>query len=258
MRAVAERIAENLQVVRGRIAAAARRSGREPQQVKLVAVTKYVGIAETEALVAEGCQDLGESRPQELWHKAAELAGLGIRWHMIGHLQRNKVRRTIAHLVWLQSGDSLRLLAAADQAVGGQAAEDQAAKDKPAEVQAGGGRVQPLSVLLEVNISGDAAKHGFSVSELPGLLPEIARLRGLRVQGLMAMAALEGGLDEARRNFAELRAFRDRLRRTCPEGISLDELSMGMSNDFEVAIEEGATMVRVGSSLFEGIEGLES
>jgi uncharacterized pyridoxal phosphate-containing UPF0001 family protein len=113
---------------------------------------------------------------------------------------------------------------------------------------------QTVRVLLEVNVSGDAAKHGFRPDEVEPLLPQIAARPNLAVQGLMTMAALEGGPDRARRDFAALRSLRERLVSRCPPGVTLQELSMGMSGDFEVAIEEGATLVRVGSALFEGIE----
>jgi uncharacterized pyridoxal phosphate-containing UPF0001 family protein len=111
-----------------------------------------------------------------------------------------------------------------------------------------------LPVLLEVNISGESAKHGFSPEMIEPLLTALAGYRNIAIRGLMCMAGLEGGPDDARREFAALRQLRDRLRPCCPPGVTLDELSMGMSGDYEIAIEEGATLVRVGSALFEGIE----
>lgn len=230
-----QRIASNLAGIRQRIAAAARRSGREAADVTLVAVTKYVGLPETRALIAAGCQDLGESRPQQLWEKAATIEVPGLHWHLIGHLQRNKARRTLP-VVWLtHSGDSLRLINDIDRLA----------------ADAG----VPARILLEVNISGDETKHGFAPDEVEAALPALAALRHVAVAGLMAMAGLASDLTAARRDFASLRALRDRLRRNCPPEIVLDELSMGMSRDFEVAIEEGATLVRVGSALFEGVDG---
>ncbi len=232
-KAVEQCIAANLAGVRQQVADAAARSGRDADDITLVAVTKYVGLLETEALIAAGCRDLGESRPQGLWAKAAAFADLDVRWHMIGHLQRNKVRRSLP-LTWLtHSGDSLRLIDEIDRVTLGD--------------------VEPTRILLEVNISGDAAKHGFSPTEVEDALPVVAELPHVAVQGLMAMAGLDGDRDSARRDFAALRDLRDRLRRNCPAGIGLDELSMGMSRDFQVAIEEGATLVRVGSALFEGV-----
>lgn len=235
-----QRLAENLASVRLRIAEAATRAGRQPHEVRLIAVTKYVSAEIASLLAQAGCKDLGESRPQELWRKAEmlrsdpALSEVGdLRWHLIGHLQRNKVRQTLPHVNLVQSGDSVRLLAKLDE-----------------EAE----RVQRcLPVLLEVNISGDATKHGFEPEELDRLLREWPRLRHLEIRGLMAMASRLGGAAEARRDFAALRELRDRLRRSAPSEVGLEELSMGMSGDFEVAIEEGATMVRVGSALFEGL-----
>jgi pyridoxal phosphate enzyme (YggS family) len=223
-------IAERLGEVRQRIAAAAARSGRPASAVRLVAVTKYVGPEDIARLVAEECFDLGESRPQQLWDRAAALPDPRIHWHLIGHLQRNKVRRTLPLIHWLHSGDSWRLLQAVDETA--------------CEL----GRIIPT--LLEVNISGEASKHGFAPAEIAPLLPEIAKLQGIQVHGLMTIASLAGDLQDARREFAALRTLRDQLRSHCPETIQLNELSMGMSRDFEQAIEEGATMVRVGSCLF--------
>ena len=227
------RLQENLTHVRETIAEAAKASGRVADSVRLIAVTKYVDDEVTRALAELGCLDLGESRSQQLWHKAGSLADLPIRWHMIGHLQRNKARRTVSLLSVLHSGDSQRLLETT-------AAEWQGQK--------------PLPVLLEVNISEDAAKHGFAPAEMEPALEAAARLGQLRVIGLMGMASLEGGRDQAQRDFAALRELRDKLRSSCPPEASLDELSMGMSDDFDVAIREGATMVRVGSTLFEGLD----
>jgi PLP dependent protein len=227
------RIRENLARIRDQIAAAAARSGRRADEVTLVGVTKYVDVSVARALVEAGLGDVGESRPQELWTKAEALSDLPIRWHLIGHLQRNKVRRTLPLVACIHSADSLRLL-----------------QEISREAAALGRQVD---VLLEVNISGEAAKHGFEAERMERLLPEIAALPSIAVRGLMTMAALEGGPERARRDFAALRELRDRLRSNCPPGISLHELSMGMSGDFEIAIEEGATIVRVGSALFEGI-----
>jgi hypothetical protein len=228
---LAQSIRRNLADVRSRIAEAARRSGRAAEEVRLVAVTKTVGESEIRTLVEAGCTTLGESRPQQLWEKAAALADLPIRWHLVGHLQRNKVRRTLPLVEMIHSVDSRELVVALQR--------------HAAELDT------RVPVLLEVNVSGEPAKHGFAPDELHLMLPELVESRHVEIRGLMCMASLEGGLDVARRDFAALRGLRDRLRRDCPETIRLDELSMGMSGDFEVAIEEGATIVRVGSALFE-------
>jgi len=262
---IAAQIAENVARVRGRIAGAARRSGRSVDAVRLVAVTKYVSAESVRPLVEAGCCDLGESRPQQLWEKASQLADLPIRWHLIGPLQRNKVRRTLPLVAMIHSVDSPRLLAAIDEEwrncsrPGDASVILSAAKD----LVLGGDATEILRcdqddgcpILLEVHISGEATKHGFAPAEIEPLLAKAADCRHVSIRGLMGIASLDGGLDVARREFAALRELRDRLRVNCPPGVTLDELSMGMSGDFEAAIEEGATIVRVGSALFEGVVG---
>lgn len=232
-------IADNLRRVRERISAAAQQAGRSADEITLVGVTKYVGPQEAAELAAAGCTDFGESRPQELWSKAGELAsGSGdlsgtniIHWHLIGHLQRNKVHRTLPLVTLIHSIDSERLLAAINEA----AREGEA----------------PVNVLLEVNTSGEAAKHGLAPEAIEPLLATATQYPNISIRGLMTMAALEGGPDAAARNFAALRELRDRLKPNTPASIQLNELSMGMSGDFEVAIREGATIVRVGSLLWD-------
>ena len=226
-------IAENVARVRRRIAEAAVRSGRTAEGITLVAVTKYVGPAEVRALVEAGCTTLGENRPQQLWEKAETFGDVPIRWHMIGHLQRNKVRRTLPLVKMIESADSVRMIAAVDAAAGEFSCR--------------------VPILLEVNVSGEVAKHGFEPAAVEAVLAELAGCRNVDVRGLMCMAALAGGPDAARDDFARLRRLRDRLRDVCPEEITLDDLSMGMSGDFEAAIEEGATIVRIGSALFEDV-----
>ncbi len=232
MSAPAACIAANLDRVRQRIATAADAAGRSADDVTLLAVTKYVGLPEVQALVAAGCHELGESRPQALWEKAAEPLG-PVHWHLIGHLQRNKVRRTVPDVAMIHSVDSERLLAAIDEAA--------------ADLD------RSMRVLLEVNTSGDDAKHGWSPDQLRLLFPMLNKFAHVEIRGLMTMASRAGGTDVARENFAALRHLRDELRDASPGVGSLDELSMGMSGDLEAAIAEGATIVRVGSALFEGL-----
>jgi pyridoxal phosphate enzyme (YggS family) len=229
----AQRIAENVVRIRERIAAAAQRSARPPDAITLVAVTKYVGPAEVAAVLAAGCRDLGESRPQELWRKTADCAVSGVRWHLIGHLQRNKAKRTLPLISLMHSGDSLRLLETVSQL--SQEAD------------------RTTDILLEVNISGEEAKHGFAPQDVEPALPQLAQLPRLRIRGLMTMSRLGGTTDETREDFAQLRQLRDKLLLVCPSQIALHELSMGMSGDFEAAIAEGATLIRIGSALFEGL-----
>ncbi len=224
-----EKLEANLMKVRDRIARAARAAGREPESVRLVAVTKQVDETVARQLVALGVTDLGESRPQELWRKR-ELVPGAVRWHLIGPLQRNKARRTLplAHLI--HSVDSVELLKRLDEL----AVELNLAP----------------SVLLEVNASGEASKHGFKANELPAVMERVAELQRVKVEGLMTMAAYDVDPQRARLTFAALREWRDRLATRAPPNCQLSELSMGMSGDFEVAIAEGATVVRIGSALF--------
>lgn len=232
-----DQLQRNLQQVRQRIAQAARQCSRSPHEICLVGVTKYGPPPLARALVQQGLFDLGESRPQELWRKAEVLADLPVRWHLIGPLQSNKVRRTLPLVHLIHSVDSLRLLAVL---------EEEAAR-----------LGRPVPVLLEVNLSGEAAKHGFWSEEMPAVVEQLARYPHVQVRGLMTMGPREGGLDAARRAFAGLRTLRERLRPLCPPSVTLDELSMGMSEDLEVAIAEGATIVRVGSALFTGLAPAE-
>ena len=232
MSPVVERIGRNLANVKQRIAEAARRAQRQPADVRLVAVTKYASEQQVQALVQAGCVELGESRPQQLWQRAVQFEQRAIVWHLIGHLQTNKIRRSLACFNWLHSADRRTLLAALDQEAGRQQ--------------------QHVNVLLEVNISGERAKHGFRPADMEAELVACAGYSWLRVQGLMAMASRTGATERARRDFGALRQLRDGLRPLAPENVCLEELSMGMSGDFSEAIEEGATMVRVGSALLQG------
>jgi pyridoxal phosphate enzyme (YggS family) len=223
--------------VEERIAAACRRSGRSRAEVTLVAVTKTVS-AEVAGLLPElGVGDLGESRPQELWRKAEALHAdprkSKIRWHLIGHLQRNKIEQTLPLVSLIHSVDSLRLLQALEQA----------AADRP----------EPAPVLLEVNMSREANKHGFSPEELAGVMSSLSSLQGVQVRGLMTMAALEDEPQRCRPTFRALRGLRDSLRGNLAVPHTLEHLSMGMSSDFDVAVEEGATLVRVGTALVGGL-----
>lgn len=222
----------NLAKVRERIAHACDAANRPVDSVTLIGVSKYVDAAQTAMLAAAGCTTLGEARPQQLWDKAAspELAESPITWRLIGHLQRNKVDRTVAVAESIDSVDSLRLLKAIDKAA------------------ASAGKRQ--RILLEVNISGDAEKHGFTADELPKVVASMDDFPNVEAHGVMGMAAREGGLETARRNFADLRELRDRA---ATPGLPLLELSMGMSGDFREALIEGATHLRVGSALWEGI-----
>src|SRR5262245_32762619 len=215
---------DRVSTVRSRIAAACARANRNPAGVTLVAVTKSVSARVAALLSGLGVADLGESRPQELWKKAAAVPQA--RWHLVGHLQRNKVDKTLPLVSLIHSVDSVRLL--------------DALADKP------------VSILLEVNCSREAVKGGFAPADLPGVADRIRSLTAVNVEGLMTMAAYDIAPEAARPAFAELRALREDLRAVT--GRHLPHLSMGMSNDFEVAVEEGATLVRIGTTIFQGLE----
>jgi PLP dependent protein len=212
-----------------RVANAATRAERSPDEITIVGVSKYVDADTTRELFEAGCYDLGESRPQVLWEKATALSDLPIRWHLIGHLQRNKTKKTLPHIHVLHSLDSLRLAEQINQEVG-----DLGRK---------------LEVLLEVNVTGDASKTGLLPADLRLIAPKIVALDYLQVVGLMGMAGL--GNQTPREDFASIRRLRDELQRELDSDIDLKHLSMGMSGDFEDAIAEGATMLRIGSLLFE-------
>jgi len=225
---------KNLTTVRERIVAAAKAAGRSPDDVQLVAVTKYVDAEVTSLLVDAGAQVLGENRPQMLDEKFAALSDSSIQWHLIGHLQTNKVKKVVRQATLIHSVDSVRLVDAIEKHSVAQEITSR--------------------VLLEINVSGESAKHGIAPADLAGLIEHCQSLSAVKVEGLMCMAGLGGDASETRTQFAQLRQLRDDHRSDACPHISLNELSMGMSGDFEMAIEEGATLVRVGSTLFEGIE----
>ncbi len=217
------RLHERLQAIEERIAAACKRAKRARSEVTLIAVTKTVSSRVAGLLPELGVLDLGESRPQELWKKAKELASRDIRWHLVGHLQRNKIKPTV-DLTWLiHSVDSVRLIEALNRDT-----------------------VHRLPILLEVNASREPNKHGFAPEEIEAVVRSLETYPNLRVDGLMTMAAVADNPELARPTFQEVRNLRD--------ACGLKHLSMGMSNDFEVAIEEGATLIRLGTILFEGLE----
>jgi pyridoxal phosphate enzyme (YggS family) len=223
-------LTDRVAAVEERIAAACRRAGRDRAGVALVAVTKTVSPRVAAVLPGLGVADLGESRPQELWKKQAAVPAA--RWHLVGHLQRNKIDKTIPLVVLTHSVDSDRLLSALHEF--------------------GTKRGPPVPVLLEVNCSREEAKGGFRPEDVPAVGDRLMSLSGVRVEGLMTMAALHDDPEMCRPTFAELRTLRDELR--ARTGLPLPHLSMGMSNDFEVAVGEGATLVRVGTTLFAGLE----
>lgn len=242
-----ETLKRNLSGIRDRITAAAARSARNADAVRVVVVTKYVDPTVIRALLVAGVRDFGENRVQQLSTRATELgascerlgevlpdAGELPRWHMIGHLQRNKVRSVLGCARVIHSVDSLRL------------AEELARQ--------AGSRDVDVDVFLEVNVSGEASKDGAAPEEAPAIANTLARSGKLRLVGLMTMAPLEES-EAARPVFAALRTLRDTLVRRGDAPPTCAHLSMGMSNDYAVAVEEGATVVRIGSAVFEGLNG---
>jgi hypothetical protein len=220
-------VAGAVAAARRRIAAAAERAGRDPAAVRLVAVSKTVAAERVAEVVAAGVTDLGENRVQEAVAKRPQLPA-GVRWHMVGHLQTNKAARAAATFAVVHSVDSVRL------------AETLAAR-RPAELG-------ELEVLLEVELTGLPGHTGFAAGGLDEAVAAIGALGGLRLRGLMTMAPPVAEPERARPAFARLRVLRDELEQRC--GQALPELSMGMSDDFEVAVEEGATVVRLGRAIF--------
>ena len=298
--AVEAEIKENVERVRERIDAAARRSGRRGSDVTLVAVSKYSAPDDgiVSGLLRAGAFDLGENRPQKFletanfwaaspyWNAGAApldyapqalrstenaidgetlqsvaskdvaIASQGgndgvssvgrLRWHFIGPLQRNKARRILPFVSLLHSLDSLKLLEALDRMLSEEserAASGKRSADEPVFPET-------ISALLEVRLSDDAAKQGFEPDELLDVLPKTAAFRRVKIRGLMGMAGLTATEAETRRQFATLRETLERCRTQYPDFSDFTELSMGMSGDFETAIEEGATLVRVGSILY--------
>lgn len=220
-------IGDNLQAVRARIAAAALAAGRDPSSTGLLAVSKTFGAEAVIAARAAGQQAFGESYVQEAVDKIAQVADPGIEWHFIGPLQSNKTRLVAEHFDWVHSVSSLKIAR-------------RLSEQRPATRAA-------LSVCLQVNVSGEATKAGVSEAELPALAREVAALPGLRLRGLMCIPAPVEGFDAQRLPFAALARMQQQL---LAAGVATDTLSMGMSDDLEAAIAEGATWVRVGTAIF--------
>lgn len=213
-------------------------TGRDAGEIRLVAVTKYAEDDAVAALVELGLRDFGESRQQSLTRRAemwTENGVTDIRWHFIGPLQKNKMRRVVQTAELIHSGESLEMLTAMDRVAG----EEN----------------RRVKVLLEVNLSGESAKHGFTPAEISSQIAQILALPHLEIHGLMGMTALDADENQARAQFASLRLLRDTLRteigQISPQKAEIfNELSMGMSDDYEIAVREGATIIRIGSAVF--------
>jgi pyridoxal phosphate enzyme (YggS family) len=222
-------IATNFKTVMDRIAAAAKRAGRDPASIRLVAVTKTVGIERIREAVSAGAAVLGENRVQEAKEKIEQLGPLA-EWHLIGHLQTNKAKYAVKLFDLIHSVDNPALAAELDK---------QAAKI---------GKVQ--DVLIEVSIAGEVAKAGVGIDEAVNLVRLAAGLRNIRIKGLMTMPPYSDDAEDSRPHFKKLKELSALIYRENIPDVSMAELSMGMSGDFEVAIEEGATLVRVGTAIF--------
>ena len=240
-------LGDNLATVRQRMANACRVASRPVNSVQLIAVTKYAQPEWIEGLISLGLTQFGENRPQQLAERQARWPE--VQWHLIGHLQRNKVKTVLGTAALIHSVDSLRLAERLSE-------ESVTWERLPAchsSLQSTGGHPLPLPILCEVNVSGEASKDGFKVAELRAGWDQLVRLPGISVRGLMTMAPFADDPESARPVFASLRTLRDELRASSLESLPLPDLSMGMSGDFEIAIQEGATLIRVGSRLFEGL-----
>ncbi|MDR2215056.1 MAG: YggS family pyridoxal phosphate-dependent enzyme [Nevskiaceae bacterium] len=224
-------IRRNLASVHGRIVAACQRAGRDPTSVRLLPVSKTKPEASIRLAYAAGCRLLGENKPQEAYRKWEATTDLGdLRWSVIGHLQTNKTKLVARFASEFQALDSLRVAEALER-----------------RLQVEG---RSLDVFVQVNTSGEASKYGLPPNETTAFLRALPSFPALRVRGLMTLALLSAEAFRVRKCFVLLRELRDQLRQTAPTGIVLDELSMGMSGDYEIAIEEGATVVRVGQAIF--------
>jgi len=249
---VKAKIADNQKRIQDNIAQACAKSRRDPSEVRLIAMTKMVDMDAIRALLELKHADIGESRAQELVQRNAmiretmtrrlELPGLGTpekqvkpRWHMVGHLQRNKVKPLLPIVEYIHSVDSLRLA------------------EEINTMSARLGLADKVKVFLQVNTSQEKQKYGLAVGAVSALAEQMATLPNLQVVGLMTMAPLTEDMQECRFCFGRLREIYEELRSMRVLGESFRELSMGLSQDYSVAVEEGATMLRIGTALFEGI-----
>jgi pyridoxal phosphate enzyme (YggS family) len=223
-------IADRLAEVRQRLADAAVRAGRQPGDVRLLAVSKTFSLEHIEAAVAAGQRDFGENRVQEALQKIEGSADLRIRWHLIGPLQSNKVRKAAPRFSVIHSVDSLRLLESIDRAA----------------VEAG----TAPELLVQVDLAGEATKHGAPPAEATAIVKAGTRCRAAKLAGLMTIPPFFDDPERARPYFAKLSSLRATLLNDGLQPDSLRELSMGMSHDFEIAVQEGATIVRLGTAIF--------
>jgi pyridoxal phosphate enzyme, YggS family len=222
-------IADNINTIKQRIVSAAVKCGRDPDSIKLLAVTKTIPTEYIIKAIDAGIAMLGENYVQEAKNKIAAI-GSRARWHMIGHLQTNKAKYVVTLFDYVHSVDRLELAQELDKRAG--------------LIN------RKINILIEVNVSGEESKNGIPADDAPALFKQIAGLENLAVRGLMTMAPYSNDPENARPYFSALRNLRDNISRQQISGIQMEELSMGMTDDFEVAIEEGATIVRIGRAIF--------
>jgi pyridoxal phosphate enzyme (YggS family) len=227
---MATEVGENVERVRERIAAACRRAGRDFEDVRLVAVSKTMPPELIRQAYEAGLRDFGENRVQEAAGKRPELSDLTVTWHLVGHLQTNKAKPARELFHWIHSVDSLRLAQKLDQAAACTG--------------------ERLPILLEVNLAGEATKSGVREEEVVGLVGQVGGLGTIEVRGLMVIPPFFDDPEKARPFFRRLRELAQSIQARNLPNVSMQELSMGMSNDFEVAIEEGSSIVRVGTAIF--------
>ncbi|OAM26238.1 MULTISPECIES: YggS family pyridoxal phosphate-dependent enzyme [Eikenella] len=225
-----EELAANFAEIENRIRAACCRAGRPEESVRLLPVTKTVDERRLRMAYGLGYRHFGENKVQEAWGKAGMMADLPIEWSVIGHLQTNKIKYVARFATEFQALDSLRVAEQLNNRL----------------MQEG----RELDVLVQVNTSGEESKYGLAPQEVVPFVRQLVPFNQLKIKGLMTLALLSSERSKVRDCFVLLRTLRDKLRRNLPAGMSMDELSMGMSGDFEIAIEEGATIVRVGQAIF--------
>ena len=227
---LARHLAANLTTLTARVCVAAAGSGRAPADIRLVAVSKRFGVDHVEAAVSAGLLELGESKVQEAARKRAATVGRGIAWHLIGHLQSNKARAAAETFDWIHSVDSVALLRRLDRV----------ATDLH----------RSLNVLVQVDLAGESTKHGAPEAEVRRIVDAAVSCESVALRGLMVLPPWSDDPEQARPFFRRLRRLRDEFATTAGRDLRLDQLSMGMSHDLEVSIEEGATMIRVGTAVF--------
>ena len=222
-------IRENVQFARNKIAEACRRSGRKSEEIELVAITKTVDVEQINEAIEAGIRVVGENRVQEAWRKFQEV-GEKVHWHMVGHLQTNKVKRVLQFADMIHSVDSVYLAR---------------------EIQTQAKKLErTIEILIQVNTSGEESKFGREPEATIGAIEEVSTLPNLKIKGLMTIGAFLPNPEDVRPCFKLLHDLKDRVNERGITSVEIGTLSMGMTNDYEIAIEEGSTMVRVGTAIF--------